>query len=99
MLIDLKIADNMAQNTRLQKVQERIGELRRAKAKIPEVVAQQQCFSLKRLELKGDDLLAIGVPEGPQVGAILKKLLSEVIADQLPNEKGALLNRARQLNT
>lgn len=99
MLIDLKIADNMAQNTLLQKVQERIGELQRAKAKIPEVVAQQQCFSLKRLVLKGDDLLAIGVPEGPQVGAILKKLLSEVIAGRLPNEKAALLTRARQLNT
>lgn len=99
MLIDLKIADNMAQNTQLQKVQERIGELRRAKARAPEVVAQQQCFSLKQLELKGDDLLAIGVPEGPQVGAILKKLLSEVIAGRLPNERAALLAQAKQVNS
>ena len=40
-------------------------------------------------------LLALGVPEGKQVGALLQALLGEVLDGETPNERGALLARAQ----
>ena len=41
--------------------------------------------------------MALGLPAGPQLGGILKELLSAVIDGELPNQKEALLLRAHAL--
>ena len=62
--------------------------------KIP---AEHQCFALNQLAVNGNDLKAIGITDGRQIGQLLRQLLDEVIDDQLPNEKDALEKRASQL--
>ncbi len=49
------------------------------------------------LAVNGDDLLALGYREGPMLGAALARLLDDVIDEPAANERGALLERAREL--
>ncbi len=53
-----------------------------------------ECLSLKKLAVKGDDLMAIGIPAGKRMGEILNLLLDAVIDERLPNEREALLQEA-----
>lgn len=62
-----------------------------------EIIRKDNCFSLKQLAVNGSDLLSVGVPNGRQVGIILNYLLEAVLDDELPNDKAALLCRAREL--
>lgn len=72
-----------------------------ALAKIPELMqairAQGACLSLKTLAIKGDDLIALGVPPGKRIGELLSQLLDAVIDGSLPNERAVLLERAKQM--
>jgi tRNA nucleotidyltransferase (CCA-adding enzyme) len=52
---------------------------------------------LADLAVNGDDLIAAGYREGPELGAVLARLLDEVVDDPLANEREALLERAREL--
>lgn len=62
-----------------------------------DIIAKDQCFSLKDMALGGNDLLRMGVPEGPRIGETLSILLDEVISGSLPNDRDALAARAREL--
>ena len=48
---------------------------------------ERPCLSLRDLAVGGRDLMALGLPAGPQLGSILKELLSAVIDGELPNQK------------
>ena len=61
---------------------------------LDEVLARGDCYTLRGLQIGGGDLLAIGVPSGPQIGTLLQKLLDEVIEDRLENDREALRRRA-----
>lgn len=88
-LLEVKRADNMGQPH--EKVQDRLAELEELRALAERIVAQGQCFSLKDLEVNGRDVLAAGVPAGPQVGRVLNDLLERVLSGELPNERDILL--------
>ena len=62
-----------------------------------EVIAADQCFEIKGLAVKGGDLIHIGIPSGPLLGAILERLLDLVIEDQSLNTKAQLCALALQL--
>lgn len=49
----------------------------------------------KQLAVGGQDLVAIGIPPGPQMGAILDRLLTLVVDDPTLNTRETLLARAR----
>lgn len=51
----------------------------------------------KQLAVTGNDLVGIGIPAGPQLGAILDQLLSTVVEDPTLNTREVLLARARAL--
>jgi tRNA nucleotidyltransferase (CCA-adding enzyme) len=51
---------------------------------------------LRTLAIGGDDLMALGIPKGKQIGELLYTLLDEVIEERLPNEKNALLQAAKE---
>ena len=53
-----------------------------------------QCFSLDRLAVSGNDLIATGVKPGKKLGALLHELLEKVIEDQSLNEKERLIRMA-----
>lgn len=56
---------------------------------------QKGAFSLAHLAVSGKDLITqVGIPQGPQVGVILKALLDKVIETPELNEKEALLKEA-----
>jgi len=50
------------------------------------------------LPVSGEDVIALGVPAGPRVGALLRKLEAWWIADDFRAERGALLAKLRELS-
>ena len=64
---------------------------------LSEIEAENACLSLKDLAVNGHDLMALGIT-GPEIGKILNLLLSQVLDEQLPNEKEALLKAAQEVN-
>ncbi len=69
----------------------------RLEALIQEIREENACLSLSTMAVKGNDLIAIGIPAGKALGKILDTLLEEVIDGTLPNEKDALLKRAGEI--
>lgn len=59
-----------------------------------DVLAQDACFCMKDLAVKGSDLIALGYEKGAALGRCLQRLLDEVIDEKLPNDRDALLSRA-----
>lgn len=57
--------------------------------KIMEVYRQLReehpCMSIKELAVSGDDLMEMGYPEGPLIGAILKDVFEKVLLEVIPN--------------
>lgn len=49
------------------------------------------------LKINGNDILDLGVPQGPKIGWILKILLEEILDDPNKNKKDYLLERAKEL--
>ena len=53
-----------------------------------------QPVEIADLAVRGDDLIAAGVSEGPAIGAALRKLLAAVVDDPSKNERDTLLRLA-----
>lgn len=61
------------------------------------LLSEHAAFRVKDLAVSGKDLTRQGIPPGKGMGIILKRLLDEVIEENIPNEAPALLARARQM--
>lgn len=94
-LFDIKRADWAAQSD--YKLQEKKATLCKASLLIDELMDEEHAFTIKDLHINGRDLMAMGVPAGPNVGKILKALLDEVQEDRLPNAPEPLAARAEEL--
>lgn len=57
---------------------------------------QNACCRISQLAVNGRDLMALGIPAGPELKLALDELLEQVITGGLPNEKNALLAFARE---
>ncbi|MBQ4617121.1 MAG: HD domain-containing protein [Clostridia bacterium] len=55
------------------------------------ILQEEACPSLSSLALDGHDLLTVGYPHGPQIGAILHALLEAVIDEHVDNHRDSLL--------
>lgn len=95
LLLKIQRADIMAQSD--YKHKEKLEKLNLACRVYEEILADKDCFTLKQLEINGNDIKKLGVTEGVKIGKILKMLLSLVIEDKLENEKSALLNKAEEI--
>ena len=96
-LCDLKIADARAQTPKYGAV--RIEMAQRLKEIARKLVDDEQALSVRDLAIGGHDLMDIGIPQGPQIGSVLKQLLDEVLDERVPNEQDALIERARELSS
>ncbi len=67
-------------------------DLTKSETIMNEIIATNQCYSLKTLAINGQDLIDEGMPKGKNIGIILNKILNEVIEGNLENEKNCLLN-------
>ncbi len=63
-------------------------------------IAYRDPMAIADLQVDGEDLVAAGVPRGPEIGHTLKRLLEVVIADPAMNQRATLLALAveRQKN-
>ncbi|MCF2618901.1 CCA tRNA nucleotidyltransferase [Oscillibacter valericigenes] len=93
-LLQTKLADNAAKAPAgLERAQK---PWREALLLYDELTAENACCSLAELNISGDDLLAIGF-SGRSVGQAKKRLLDEVAAEKLENDRDALMHRAERL--
>ena len=67
-------------------------ELTSSETIMEEIIATNQCYSLKTLSVNGQDLIDAGIPKGKNIGIVLNKVLNEVIEGKLENKKDILLN-------
>ncbi len=95
LLLMLKRADTVSHAPRA--VPKRLKELDAVQTEFEAEIARGSVFCMADLAANGTDLMALGVPRGPQIGYILKRLLREVVDGVLPNERDALLARAAEL--
>lgn len=62
---------------------------------LEQVLADGACFSVRDLAVDGNDAIACGIPEGPEIGKALAAMTELVIDGRLPNERGPLLHFLR----
>ncbi len=92
LLLEVKRADALAQS--MYKREEKLEELLQIKEIYTQIKEEGQCFSLKDLAVTGQDLIALGMKPGPQLGEMLGTLLEAVLEDPEQNEKENLLSIA-----
>ena len=63
-----------------------------------ELEADGVCCRVSQLAVNGRDLMAAGIPAGPGLRRVLEALLDAVIRNEVPNERAALLQRAREFS-
>ena len=90
-LLDLQEADSGGKGT-----EEDIDLFREVRAIITELIAENNCLSLRDLAVNGHDLMALGLT-GTAIGTCLNQLLSLVLDEEIPNEKAALLAVAERM--
>lgn len=95
LLLKIQRADIMAQSD--YKHREKLEKLDLACQTYKGILADKDCFTLKQLEINGNDIKNLGVSEGIKIGKILNMLLSLVIEDKINNEKSALIKKAEEI--
>lgn len=91
-LIEVQRADSLAKGTRVPEAVE--AEIQALCTALDDLLAEKPCVTVKALAVHGNDLMAAGIPKGPAVGQCLAALLEAVMAEQILNEREALLQAA-----
>lgn len=89
MLLDLKRADTLAHSPECFK---RIDLIDKISERAKDILAREECFSLKELALNGDDIIKCGYLEGKQIGKLLNIALDGVIKGIVKNDKNELIS-------
>ena len=71
--------------------QKRLAELDELETLAAGILAEKQPLTLHDLAVNGDDLIALGIVPGPELGAVLQKLLDHVLEVPEDNTKEKLL--------
>lgn len=87
-LILVRQADIMAQNP-IYAI-ERLKKTFLIENILNEVLNEHECFSVKNLNINGNDLINLGFKQGKEIGTILNKLLDAVIEEKVENDFEAL---------
>ena len=91
-ILVLQEADMGSKGTGKSEDMELFSEIRKV---LTEIRQENSCLSLRDLAVKGNDLMALGF-SGKAIGQALHGLLEQVVDEQLPNEKEALLSWLRK---
>lgn len=89
-LVDLRLADN-----RGGKYPEGIKGVLRLRKKIQTELEKKSPFGVRDLAINGSTIMTLGVPEGPEIGRILKELVEVVLDDPEKNTKETLIELVR----
>lgn len=64
-----------------------ISQLNKVENIMNQIIIDKECINLKELNLKGNELIKLGIPKGKLIGEILENLLQQVIEEKVKNEK------------
>lgn len=93
-MLDLRRADALAKAPRCRSYAVELGEHERV---LRGLAASSVCWRVQDLAVGGADVMRErGVAPGPEVGRALERLLADVMAGRVPNERAALLARLRR---
>lgn len=93
-LIALERADVQSQAPEYR--EERVRHIDEFHRIVEQVAEEEGSFKLKDLAVKGTDLLALGIPQGPAIGDMLYHLFLMVLEDDFPNQREELLKAAKK---
>ncbi len=97
-LFDLRLADIYGMhNVPVAANSEPVHYLNELSDRIKKVSEVKTALSLKDLAVNGQDLIAIGVPAGKEIGRILQELFQTVLDDPAMNTRNKLLNVAEHI--
>ena len=92
-LLKLKKADILAQNPDFLYRIDTVNEISNLAQKI---IKENECFSLKHLEINGNDLINMGI-SGKDIGMILNKILDMVLNEEISNSHEILIKKATEI--
>ncbi len=93
-LIALERADVQSQAPEYRRERVRhIDEFRRI---VEQVAEEEGALKVTDLAVKGTDLLALGIPQGPAIGDVLNLLLEKVLNGELSNQREVLLQAVEE---
>ncbi len=93
-IIKVKIAHTYQQGSTgiVENVDNFVENLEKVTFFVDKVIKEKECYNLKTLAVKGEDLKKVGVKQGILIGKILNELLNLVINEELENDKDKLIN-------
>ena len=94
-IFQIKRADMLAQSDYMRR--EKLEKIDGFEKIYYEILAKNQCVQKKDLAVTGRDILALGVPQGSQVGDLLEVLFQTVVENPEKNQKEILLPMAEKL--
>lgn len=94
-LVEVKTADMLAQSE--WAIEQKRDGIRNMRILAAQILSESAPIALKDLEINGEDLLALGMNPGPELGQLLTKLLDSVLEDPSSNKREILLSMAEKL--
>lgn len=94
-LLRLRRADRLGKRTEPPEAVK--ADIREAERLLDVVLSRDACFTLRQLAVSGDDLLALGIPQGRQIGRLLNALLDAVLSGDVKNEQSELVKYTQKL--
>ena len=90
LLMEVQRADALAKSSYIR--EESLEQIDQVTKCAEEILQRKDPISLKDLAIGGSDLLALGIPAGPQVGSMLHAALDLVLEEPLKNDRQYLLS-------
>ena len=91
----VKRADILAQSE--YKRQEKLTYVDDYQKLYQDIIKHGDCLDVKQLAITGRDVMALGIPQGKQIGEVLNKLLELTLDDPAKNERLYLLEQVKTL--
>jgi tRNA nucleotidyltransferase (CCA-adding enzyme) len=93
LLFEVYRADSSAKHPLYAETKQK--QLEEARMLYQSILDRGECVNLKELDINGNDLIALGLKPGRQIGEILTDLLEQVLINPESNHKDQLLDMAR----
>ena len=93
-LIEVKRADILSHSDKAHG--NRLETLYEFASIVDDIIAENECFTIRDLAVNGHDICALGV-SGPMVGRVLNHLLDKVIDETLENDHETLIEEAKKI--
>ena len=90
MLVDVKVGDALSHASPYAEIRKELVE--GFWAMLDDILKNEECFTLKRLKIDGNDVKASGF-NGADIKRVLNSILNDVMMGKVQNERQALLNR------